>query len=144
MNANFFRELPDYGGGSGRKKGASRRDANTSSRSLASRARVSNGTCGFSRPESGRSWIKKSLIIVKCDENTFPPFNTAEGFRQRMKFWDGIRSDASSCSSNLSLFSRRKSGDFCVTVRASPKRSQDRVRKLSYLFIAISSVMINL
>jgi hypothetical protein len=71
MNANFFRELPDYGGGSGRKKGASRRDANTSSRSLAARACL-EWDLRLLAPRIGTgSWIKKSLIIVKCDENTF-------------------------------------------------------------------------
>jgi len=94
------------------------------------RARVSNGTCGFSRPESGR-WIKKSLIIVKCDENTLD-ISPIE-YRERISARNEIQETefrargASSCSSNLLLFSRRigKTGIFTNTVPRSPKH-QDR------------------
>lgn len=78
INANFFRGLPDYGGGSEKKgerkngasRGARRRRAFIVTRihqSLARRERVSNGTSGLliARVPRLETGMKKSLIINK-------------------------------------------------------------------------------
>lgn len=80
MNANFFRELPDYGGGKKKKRGESWGITLTE---LLVVTRIHQSCFEWDlRPFRGAIGIKKGLIIAKYSENVFhiPSLNTLKEF----------------------------------------------------------------